>query len=45
MEKSSGSTNTPLFLSVRGGVEKGGLEGAMRRCKLTSPETKNRPAT
>ena len=45
MEKSSGSTNTLLFLSVCGGVEKGGLEAVMLGRKLTSPETKNRPAT
>ena len=40
VEKSPSSANTPLFLSVRGDVEKGGLEAATRTRTLTPPNSK-----
>ena len=45
MEKSSRSANTPLFLSVHGDVEKGGLEAATRTRTLTPPNPKTIPKT
>ena len=40
VEKSAGGANTPLFLSVCGDVEKGGLEAATRTRTLTPPNPK-----
>ena len=43
VDKSPVSVNTPLFLSVRGDVEKGGLEQAKRGRTLTPPNSKTIP--